>query len=191
MQQQFNKLLQIIEKAKSFGYQENKNGSKLYGHVPHIAPFAWFHTTYKPLSFWKIRKLEKMMNKNIQDVYKQFLKMTNGIDIFSNTLSLYGYMGIINRSDFNDRNPYNLINPNTIERIDTAPDNWFFIGSYGPNADQLFIDTSTDKIYRCERWTTNIISSWPDFWTMLFSEAKRMSKLFTNDGHLINKNISI
>jgi hypothetical protein len=45
-----SEVLKIIAHAKSFGFKEQADGTKLFGHTPHVAPLAWFHHMFSPIT---------------------------------------------------------------------------------------------------------------------------------------------
>jgi hypothetical protein len=88
---QFN--TNIIDKLKKWegnGFQVLSNGTILLCKVPHIAPQAWFHRLYTKLPQEKIFQLENKLTNSIPEDLKDFLSNFNGLNIFSDSLSIWG-----------------------------------------------------------------------------------------------------
>lgn len=186
----YNELVDIISKRETLGYKKiETNGSKLFGHVPHIAPDAWFHILYAPLSDKKIKELENKINIKFPPSFIDFLKFTNGISLFSGEIIIYGLRENYNRTGDDIWQPFDIDVPNVEERLKDAKDTYLFIGSYYDDGTKLFIDCIDEKVYRCESdISSNILNVWNNFDEMLISEVKRLEKLFDEKGKLKDVN---
>ncbi|PHV12233.1 SMI1/KNR4 family protein [Chitinimonas sp. BJB300] len=183
----FIELMDIIEKAKAFGYDNLSNGVRLYGHVPHVAAEAWLHTVYAPLGDAQISELESVTGKNFPDIFKQFLSMTNGLNLFSGSLSIDGLRQNNERFGDASRQPFSIETPNVYEKPVGTPDTHLSIGGYKYDGSRLVIDTETLKVFRFPQTEAQpVLNEWPSFWDMLLSEAKRLSLQFDNEGKRIN-----
>lgn len=180
----------IIERAKDFGFRIQKDETELFGQVPHVAPLAWLHIIYHPITEIEISKLEKEVKQPIPIAYKKFLcQEHNGLSIFSNSLNLYGFRKHYNRKSL-DFLPFDLATPNTYEKPKDAAINHFIIGGYKWDGTLVYMDSKTSKIYRCVRESIIPLNSWPSLDVFLRKEITRISKLFDNSGRQKNDDVS-
>src|SRR5688572_22835407 len=177
-----SEVLKIINRAKNFGFKEQGDGTKLFGHTPHVAPLAWFHKMFPPITEIEILKLEKNLKQDIPKPYKNFLtNENNGLSLFSGSLSLDGYRKHYNRKSF-DFLPFDLITPNVHERPNDATENQFFIGGYNWDGSLVYVDKKTYGIHRCSRERIEPLNTWKSLDDFLSKEVKRLSMLFDENG---------
>lgn len=158
----------------------------MYGYVPHVAPEAWFHIWYPPLREEDLRELEAKMRRPIPDDYRLFLKITNGLTLFSGALDLEGL-----RKDYSRRVeirlPFDLITPNVSERPRAAEPSWFIFGFYQADGSRAYIDREGGHVYRSTRdMTTPRLNHWPSFDDFLASEVRRLSTHFDDRGRRLD-----
>lgn len=180
------KVLPILEKAKTLGERVLPNGSRLICHVPHVAPEAWLHAVYAPLLERDIISLEKQIRRPIPPVFKEFLKVANGIQIFSCSMSIDGLRANFARTGDAVWQPFSIVTPNTIERPKDAQESFFFIGGYEWDGSRLYIDSKTSKVFRSESGTAKPINEWNNFEEMLVTETIRIALLFDDQGRRID-----
>lgn len=173
----------ILEKAAVFGERTLSNGTRLLGHVPHVAPQAWFHIIFSPLSVGEIATLERTLGRRVPPVYKDFL-MTfgDGLGVFSGSISLDGLQRSTTRSGDDLCVPFPLDIPNVYERLRNADPNAFFIGGYGQDVSLLYLNG--ERVFRCSRKSATPLNTWDSFEEMLVGELNRLSKLFDGSGRL-------
>ncbi|WP_156970524.1 SMI1/KNR4 family protein [Andreprevotia chitinilytica] len=184
---QFDALLDALEPAKQLGEEITPNGARLLGWVKDefLGINRWWHYIFPKLSDVQIVDLEESAGIPFPSVFKDFLKNTNGLIIFSGALSLYGAR-LSNDRRSKDAYPYPLDTPNLLERPKDATANFLFIGGYSWDGSKLYIDTHSEKVYRCAKNSAAPINEWPDFWSMIISEASRISNLYESDGKKID-----
>lgn len=178
----FFKFKEIINKYSYLGEVIKGNGIHLIGHAPHIAPKAYLHIIFNPLSEKEIKDLEKELNETIPEDYKEFLKMSNGLIYFNGTLALYGKRLNYIRNEDNVWQPFSIITKNIYERPRGSKDSYFYIGSYSYDGSLLYIDKKNNRTYRCNRRIATPLNEWNSFNEMLFIEVKRISLLFNEKG---------
>ena len=179
----FETIVRNIKCAKANETKELTDGTKLIGHVPHIAPHAWLHNLYPVLSDEDIVIVEKKLKNEIPSSYKEFLlHCSNGLSIFSDTLSLFGFRKKIGRSIEDAWQPYSIFTPNIDERLQDALPNHIFIGSYNWDGSLIYIDTTTNKVYRSSNESITPLNTWDNFETMLLAETKRIALFFNEYG---------
>jgi hypothetical protein len=179
-------ILDALRKYEYLGTQKLNDGTELIGRAPHIAPMAWLHTIYMPLSNEEIMELESRVQQRIPSSYKNFLLISNGLNVFNTTLSLYGLRRNYKRTVDDVWQPFDIILPNTVEKPSNADNNNFIIGSYDWDGSYIYIDKTSNKVFLCERENATPLFEWENFELMLDSEIIRISKLFDNEGKEIN-----
>jgi hypothetical protein len=185
MDNYFETVKRQLEKYNHLGEQILQDGTLLIGKAKHIAPQAWLHGIYKPLSNVEIEKLEHDIQLKIPADYEFFLtNYSNGLNIFVDVFSLDGFRKRNSRNIEDAYQPYSIINPNTKERLEDADSDMFFIGGYNWDGSLLYM--KNNKVYRCSNDNTIPINTWNSFPEMLLSEVERISKLYDKNGIEIN-----
>lgn len=178
--------LHVLFKYKSLGDKILENKTHLIGKAPHIAPEAWLHTIYPPLSSTDIGSLEKELHKPLPVEYRTFLEHTNGLNVFNTTLYLFGLRRNYNRDLDNVWQPFDIILPNTIEAPPNIKENVCIIGGYDWDGSYLYINSTDGSVHLCKRRDSKSIFNWKSFPEMLESEVKRLVTLFDGNGQEIN-----
>jgi len=182
MSERFQQILEIINEAKTFGARTLDDGTQLIGHVPHVAPEAWLHKVFPALDQSSITQLEThVLPHKIPATYRNFLTTcSNGLGLFSGSLALYGLRRNYVRTGDAVWQPYAIETPNTYERPRDASHSLFFIGGYDWDGSRLYLEN--EKTFRCARHSSKPLNEWSDFWEMLTSEVRRLSRLFDQQG---------
>lgn len=178
----FDAVLQIIERAKPFGYRELANGTRLYGHAPHVAPEAWLHQVYAPLEVSDMDSLVEIIGLPIPGDLRHFFRLANGVGLFSGSLSIYGKRTSYVRTGDAAWQPFCIATANTLERPTHAKPTQLVVGSYRSDGSLLFLDLDNGAAFRTKSRSKKILNRWTDFWTMLKAEAQRLSGLFDATG---------
>jgi hypothetical protein len=159
MHEAYDFALQIVQEAAGFGYELLSDGTRLYGRVPHVAPLAWLHNVYAPLSQGGIERLERELAGPIPEVYRSWLRLANGFSAFSGYLEFDGL-----RTDYSRRigvwQPFSLALPNTRQRLPDAPVEAFFIGSILDAECFLYLMPSSGAVQACGRRSATPLGSW-------------------------------
>lgn len=191
---ELKKVIQGLREIKVPGCRKTKNGVELFGKVPHVGKEAWFHEVFPRLTDSEISSLETALSRPLPQSYNDFLRVANGLILFSDNISFNGLKeGLEDRAGTEDiRKPYNLITRNRLERPLNSKNEFFFIGSYSEDGSLLFIDEKTDEVRRCSRENcVPVLNEWPNFETMLKVEVERIASLFDDAGRLKNPNASL
>jgi hypothetical protein len=183
----FNTALQIIEKAKSFGFRQLANGARLYGHVPHVAPEAWLHQVYAPLSEQDVISVEEKIGQTIPNDLRQFFHLANGVGLFSVSLSIYGKKTSYVRTGDDAWQPFCIVSANTLERPRHAKPSQIVVGGYKDDGSLLFLDLEDGSVFRTKSRSKKVLNQWTDFWKMLTNESHRLSGLFDAEGHKLSE----
>jgi len=186
----FEKIKEELLRFKNLGLETAENGTLLIGRAPHIAKQAWLNEIYPVLTEQDIVILENELNTEIPKDYKWFLlNGSNGLGMFVSKFYLYGLRKELGRSVAASRQPYGLDISNIDERPENAKDSYFFIGGYSWDGSQIYIDKETNKVHYCDRWDATSLLKWASFEEMLVSEVKRFTKLFNENGVIINEDL--
>lgn len=181
----FIHLMALVERAKSFGYKALSTGVRLFGHVSHVAPDAWFHVVYPGLDETQLLELETRLGRTLPTSYRDFLRVANGISLYSGSLTLDGLRTSYVREGA--WQPFALELANTVERPKATPETHVCIGGYRYDGSRLVIDSESGKVFRCPRRSAALIlNEWPGFWEMLQAETERLASYFDPQGRRIN-----
>ncbi len=183
-------IFQKLSKYKHLGIEHTNNGATLIGKLPKLASEAWLHQSFKGLNEGELKELEVDLTTNIPEDFRSFLRATNGLNLFSTTISIFGRRKSNSRDAYNFE-PFDIKTPNLFERPKDAKKNCLFIGSYNWDGSLIFIEFGeTDTVYRCERYSsTNKLNSWINLASMLDSEIDRLSSLFDDQGYVVNDDL--
>lgn len=178
----------LLMRFSHLGVTHSKNGALLIGKAPHIAEFAWLNVMYPCVTEAEVCDLEKRLGVAIPEVYKDFLmNVSNGFDIMNCTLALHGCRTSYDRSDLDSWYPFNLEDVQKYERPKNATPEMFFLGTYEYDGSKLYLNTSDNKIYYCDRYDATPLKSWDSLSAMLTSEIERIFSLFDTDGRIFSR----
>jgi hypothetical protein len=179
----FGKLVELIEAYRDLGYERTSDGALLYGHVPHVAPFAWLHELYPGLSPAEMDALAERIQRPIPPDYAWWLSRTNGMTLFSGALNFYGLVRVASRS-VDNRQPHDLFNEGEVQRrvLKAAPETFFFAGTGVGEGSRFYLDTKTGAVHRCARDSATPLQSWPSIAGVISLETPRLAKLFDKSG---------
>lgn len=175
----------IVANAKPLGFRELSSGTKLIGHVPHVAPEAYLHLIFPPLPQKEIDNMVYQLGKDISIPLECFYLINNGINLFSGSLFINGLRRNYNRQGDDVWQPFDLMELNTYFSPTDSRDSHLFIGGYQSDKSMLYIDLTNFKVYRCNHESINPLNEWASFEQMLLTEVGRLSKLFDKQGILI------
>lgn len=178
----------LLMRFSHLGVTHSKNGALLIGKAPHIAEFAWLNIMYPCITEAEVCDLEKKLGCAIPEVYRNFLmNVSNGLNVMNCTLALHGCRTSYNRADFESRYPFNIEDVQKYERPKNATQEMFFFASYNYDCSKLYLNTSDNKIYYCDRYDATPLKSWDSLSAMLTSEIERIFGLFDADGRIFSR----
>ena len=123
--------------------------------------------------------------RQLRDFYRTY----NGVDLFSDSLSVYGFFPVVfqyERADMDRSYPYNIMDLNERFLDNVMSSDVFFFGSYGYDRFPVFMDKSTGSVYYSSEDDPNRIrATWPDFETWIENEIRRLSECFDEYGNRI------
>lgn len=186
----WNRILEMLFHWKPLGIKEVKNGARLIGHVPSVAPDAWLHCIYAPLKIQSIKEIENRLDISLPISLVILYSFTNGMNLFSDSISIWGARENYIRTGDAVWQPYDLADFNLHNaRPKDAKRSIIFIGGYNWDGSLLYFDAkapSPEVIYRCSRDSVKPLNRWVDVWTMLEEEIDRLSNLYGKDGLEVN-----
>lgn len=178
----------VLLDARKLGDHTTSFGAHLYGHVPHVAPAAWLHATYKGLSQEEISALENRLCRALPPEFSRFLSWSNGLNLFSGSLAIYGVRSSYERAGDAAWQPFAIEPPNLQERPRGAKSSHLFVGGYFDDGSRLVIDCETSKVFRLPQGKAGpVLTDWPNFEDMIETETHRLSLLFDCTGRLLEK----
>lgn len=183
MQINQDNILNSLKKWSICGEKTLQNNTLLICPTPHVAPQAWFHRIYKGISDEGTQEIEQKLNKTLPSDLTLFLKFFNGLNIFSDSLSVWGLRKSYSRSGEASFQPYDLIELNK-EQEGQIPDSWILFGSYSWDGSFMIYDLSknSNTVFRCDNDLNTIIQEWPNISTWINEEIERLSLLFDEKG---------
>jgi len=164
----------------SLGEERKPNGTMFYGRAPHIAPVAFLHKRYPPLTDEQITELGNVVRNKIPDHLADLYRECNGLHYFSDTLSIDGL-----RTDTIDQ-PYDIDIPNIHERPGDAGVDIIFFGGYTWDCSLFYTKTNDPKVYWCAGDSAKPLKSWNSIEDFISQEARRIAALFDSKGVPLN-----
>jgi hypothetical protein len=178
----FQKVFEILKEASSLGEERTPEGVILIGKTPHIAPRAWLHYIFPPIDDAEINLLEQEIGRIFPESLREFLELSNGINVFSDSLAIFGHRTTFDRSS-TVIEPYSIVSMNLYERPPNLPKNMLLVGSYscGDGA-FLYMDPRSGAVMRSARNDATPTHRWTSFDTMLVDEVSRLAERFDARG---------
>jgi len=181
-----SEVINVVKRAASFGTATSDNGALMFGHVPHVAPEAWFHILFPALDDESLVELDRALRRLVPDPYREILKVTNGLYLFSGALSLYGLRKDYSRKP-SIRLPFDLSYPNILERPRAADPGWFMFGFYDEDGSKAYMDPSDGRVFRGSRdMTRPRLNQWASLDAFLTDEVRRLEGHFDERGRQID-----
>ncbi len=192
MESNIKSIFGLLDKWAAKGIRLLPNGTKMLSPAPHGTSQAWLHIIYAGLSDSEIEGYEKKFPLPFPSEYREFLHYANGIILFSDSLSLWGWRATYGRGRKGVIQPDDLSDLNN-ERPEGCPNAWLFFGNYGWDGSRLIFDLSAkssnhNRVFRCAERSTAILQEWPSFREFLYGEIARLEKLYDKNGVKLDKN---
>lgn len=186
----FEDVFVALEQARRLGFRQTSLGAKLFGHVPHVAPEAWLHSVYFGLSSEEIRHLEDALGRTIPNEVEEFLRISNGLNLFSNSLFIFGLRRSNERVGDAAWQPFSIEAANTLERPSELDSDAVVVGGYFDDGSRLVVSSRTSKVTRIPKGRAGpVLTTWDGFEQMLTSEVQRLSSLFDDRGRMLDEDV--
>lgn len=180
----------MLNRWSNLGVREASTGATLIGQVPHVAPEAWLHSFYQPLVKQEVKMLEDYFNLSFPKAFRHFLLLSNGLNIFSDSLCVLGIRENYERDGDSAWQPYDIVLHNyPSEKPGDATAKMVFVGGYNWDGSHLYFDAGSadpERIFRCTANSITPLNSWDNFWVMLYDETRRLSRLYDECGKKID-----
>lgn len=169
----------VTDRAKAFGHRVLSNGTELVGHLPHVAPEAWLHQLFAPLTATELAVWEQALGGALPPALRTFYRHHNGLNLFSRALALHGRRRSYERSGDAAWQPFDVDDQNRYRRGGPVRGRLYLAG----NADTLWLslDLHTHAVQRT-RADGAQVQQWPSFEDMLVAEAHRLAEGFDETG---------
>lgn|GEM_PF-1759991 len=158
-----NLIHNLLNEVKKDGEQRLENGVWLVRPAPEIAPKAWTHIVYPPLSESDINDLELQLSFRFPSQIRNFFLHFNGASFFGSQLTLWGKRSSYSRQGISSWQPFDIVSHNApSERPPGSPYSIVYFGSTECGDKRLFVSKdgvigkTPTQVFRSE-------VSWPDF----------------------------
>ena len=180
-------VMNSLDRWKDLGNVDVPNGTRLIGHVPHVAPMAYLHVIFAGLGGEQLEDLKKSAGRDLRDSLIEFYKVWNGCILFSGVLSINGLRTSYDRSIADaDRQPFSIRTGNVPERPKNSDHDWVYFGGYNWDGSRLLMD-ETGKVVLTSRLDANDRKfRWDNLEDMLTSEVIRIADMFDSHGRRRN-----
>lgn len=173
------KINEVATSAAKFGFRETSYGARLFGHVPHVAPEAWFHVLFRGLI--SSASIEGQIGRALHPDFERFLTNFNGASLFSGRLEIYGQRLINDRRGDASWQPFDIVIANTIERPRNSPESRVYIGSAEESS--LALDSRTGSVVLLPRRRSDpVLGEWESLDAMFSNKIDELRKKFDQIG---------
>lgn len=180
--EKWRKIMSYLDEWAHLGRKSVSNGAVLIGQTPHVGPEAWLHTIYSPLTKEKIEFVQRELVRPFDTSFTEFLECSNGTNLFSDSLSIFGYRESYDRTGNAVWQPYDIIALNEdFERPKGMPKDVIVIGSYNWDGSKICLHPG-GVIVRSPRRSFGQLNKWDNFWELIELEIARLSGLFDKQG---------
>ncbi len=175
-------VLDTFERRRRTGYQLQKNGTQLAGHLPWIAPKAYLHELPSGIKEKAIKRMQLELGRDlpleIKDLYLQF----NGFSMFHGAINLFGSV-YDQEFSIDQRLPFSLLNGNYALKVPPeTTSNILYIGSYGIDSSLVYHDALTGNVHRTGRLRLEELASWKSISDWICVELPRLEVFYSPDG---------
>jgi len=175
----------ITNQARALGERKLGNGAELIGHAPHVAPEAWLHRLFAPIGSAEIEDIERSLLFPLPADYAEFLKIHNGLSLFSGDLRLGGYRTSYARSGDGAWQPFCLVSTNPEHGI-TDESKEMVIGGEQRTGATIRLGFDDGKARKYKPRGRKPMCVWESLEDMLASEASRLATCFDASGRRLS-----
>jgi hypothetical protein len=185
MSDYFDFILKTVQQAECLGTRVLADGTRLIGHTPHVAPEAYLHVLFRPLSRSELADLERKLGTDLPKYLREFLGRANGAMLFCYNLSLLGVRTSYARQGDEAWQPHDMASA-TEESSPVLEDNSMIVlGAYRWDGSLLVGSAARREVHRVDCDHGRALNRWPDFENMIVDEVMRLSELFDHAGRQI------
>jgi SMI1/KNR4 family protein SUKH-1 len=143
---------------------------------------AYLHVIFPPVDENLIAQAEQRLRRAVPRSLRDVWSDCNGLSVFGGALDLFGCRANWKRSGDSVWQPYDIEDPNTLERPKRLLESFFVVGGIGGDGDLLCIDTGSDGVIRCAQDGKATDHEWPSLPAALAAEFARLEALFEKEG---------
>ena len=184
MEDDFDEPIRILERWATRGEKLLENGTRLICPTPHIAPQAWLHVLFPPLSDEGVRQLAELSGFDLPDDFRSFLQRSNGARLFSE-ISIWGRRRSYVRVGDDAWQPYDLLDHNTASMLPAgSPSTVLYFGGDDRGSNWCYFE-GYEGGYRVGETLRNDFSPiqyWPGFSQWLRERIDTYSSLYDAEG---------
>lgn len=170
------KVLRLLETSSNAGDSTNEMGTRLIGHVPQIAPKAYMHVVYAPLTEAQLREFRGRLGRPVPAEYGEFLTHANGLSLFVGEMRVLGYVPTMRRASTSVHNyPSNVMIPNVSARIAGLSHGAVVVGWYRADGSYVAIEENGTVIQLDSKLRVGCMQTWPSFDSWVTSEILAMT----------------
>lgn len=174
----------VVNRARAIGERRITNGTMLLGHVPHVAPEAWLHALYSPIVEAEIGAIERALLLPLPPGYAAFLRLHNGLRIFSGDLWIGGYRTTFSRIGDAVWQPFSIVSANQEHAVSSDNDEFVIGGEERTGATIRY--SRKDGIFRkYKARSTKPLDSWETLENVLNMEASRLATCYDASGRRV------
>jgi SMI1 / KNR4 family (SUKH-1) len=184
----FHEVDQAISTWSSCGEKQLLSGVRLICPTPHIAPEAWLHVLYPPVTIEDISRLETDLRASLPKDFRDFLLRANGLELFSNNITVWGIRGKLSRSGDKAWQPFDLRSHNrSSDRPYGSPNSIVYFGSVGRGENRCFFEPRGPSyiVGVTNRHDYQPSNYWPDFGNWLLDGIRKMKHKFNSAGIMV------
>lgn len=185
-----NAMVSMFSQFEKLGTKKTSNGTVLYGKAPHVGSEAYLHAVFPSCPESGLERIEANVGMPLPPALRSFVKLSNGLDVFVGTLSIFGWRENFKRTvEAVQSQPFSIITPNTIERPQwIEPTHWIF-GRYNWDGTAVCLGRGAAVTARAPG-TGEIRRTWKSLDDFLKTEAQRLRGLFDDQGREIDEESS-
>ncbi len=174
-------LEELIKNYETKGMDVQEDGTKKIGKAEFIAPLAYIHYLFKPKGD-EVQIIQEQLGISLPVDLVEFYKKYNGVWLFNSAITILGIRGAFSRSNFENIQPFDIIDANNRSKIFRQDDTKLKLGSYGWNGSEIFYNLLNNEIEYFEKDSKAFSFKWKNFNVFLNDEILRLKKLHTPEG---------
>lgn len=161
----------VLELARPKGERHLDNGTALVEPAPDIAPMAWRHLIYAPMTSADMAEIEGKLHQRFPDQMRRFYKYHNGISLFAHGLDVWGKRYNWARTGDAVWQPFDIVTLNRPGgRPKNSPYEVVFFGTTDRSENWVYFHSPTGIIGKTGRNIFNERETWSEFDTWLAAE---------------------
>jgi hypothetical protein len=172
-------VMRLVQRSSNSGDMTNETGTRLIGHLPHLAPKAYLHIVYSALDETELVDLAVRLGKAVPSQFGQFLTNANGLSVFLDRIRVFGYVPLPpkRRASTHVHNySTDVVLPNVSARVRGLRPNAIAVAGYRLDGSYVSIEQDGTAIRFDPKSHGDAIETWPDFDTWLISEISALSR---------------